>query len=167
MKTLLLIAILITICSTCYASSLEFAQMGDNSQVKLCVEQSLSKNTSAFLFALNSKSWSEAYVGLTYSPVPEVQFALGAGQETGGNRVGGWIWAGKGRISAIYLFEDGFTGPWAKTIVKYAVNPKVSLGYVKKDFAGEGIYAEYKLGKDATLKYSGFKTPELAMAVSF
>lgn len=168
MKKLIIVAILFVISIvSATASTLEFAQTGENPQVTLFIEKSLNKKITAFLVAAEAGPYSEAYVGLTYAPIPEIQIAFGAGQETGGFRSGGWIWAGKGRISGIYAFENGFTGPWSKTIVQYAVTPKLSLGYVKKSFAGKGIYAEVKLGKSATFKYSGFKTPELAMAVSF
>lgn len=168
MKYLLtLVTLLLAISITASASTLEFAQSGGKAQTKLCVEQSLNQKTGAFIYVMDTKYWTEGYGGLTYSPRPEIQFALGAGRETGGNRVGGWVWMGKNRVSAIYFFENGKTGHWYKTIAKYKINQKLSLGYVEKKFAGNGIYAEFKLSSDATLKWSGYKTPELALTVSF
>lgn len=155
------------IACACVASTLEYDIAGDKTQIQICVEKPISGKVGAFAYSCQSKGWSETYAGLTYAPRPEIQIAIGAGQETGGNRIGGWIWAGKGRFSAIYLYEDGVTGTWDKYIIKYQATKNLGLGWTKKQFAGEGVYADYKLSKELTIKYSGFKTPELALNIRF
>jgi hypothetical protein len=155
------------------ASMIEVDRAGENTQLQLCIEKPISASVSLFAYSCLSENWQEAYIG------PEVngsigkvnyQLAYGVGQETGGNRNGGWVWAGYKKLSGIYLSENGGSGPWTKSVIKYAVSPKVSLGYTKKDFAGEGLYAECKLTGSTTLKISGFdkfKRPEIGLNVAF
>ncbi len=167
MKTLIITAIVAASINAASASMVELDYRDGNVQTQICIEKPIKGTVGGFAYSCQKETWGEAYAGLTYCPTPNVQVALGAGQETGGNRVGGWVWAGKGKISAIHFFEDGASGPWAKTVVKYAITPKLSLGYVEKDFAGEGVYAEIKASKDITFKFSGFKKPELGLAFKF
>lgn len=149
------------------ADSLELDRTGDATQIQICVERPVSGKVGAFAYSCQTQNWSETYAGLTYAPRPEIQVAFGAGQETGGNRLGGWIWAGKGRFSGLYCLEDGKTGTWDKLVLKYQVTNKLSLGYTKKMYAGNGVYVEYKLDENIKVAYSGYKTPELAIKVSF
>ena len=167
MLRLIAIAILIIVAFPCFSDSLELDRTGDATQIQICVERPVACKIGAFAYSCQATSWSETYVGLTYAPRPEIQIALGAGQEIGGNRLGGWLWAGKGRFSAIYLYEDGESGTWDKCIAKYQVTEKFAFGWTKKQFAGEGVYADFKISKTVAIKYSGFKTPELALKVSF
>lgn len=158
---------LLIIATASFASSIELARTDKVNTVSVLVEKPITDRLGAFAFSTQNQFWGEAYVGLSYCPVPNIQFALGAGYETGGSRTGGWIWAGKDRVSGIYAFENGATGPWHKLVAKYAFAPRFSIGYTEKSFAGSGIYAEYKLSKELTIKYSGFKTPELALNIRF
>lgn len=163
----ILVAIIATVTSAATASTVEFDLTAGKSQIQMCIEQPISGKVGGFAYSCQSESWGETYVGLTYAPIANIQVAFGAGQETGGSRTGGWIWAGKDRFSGIYFLENGASGTWDKLVLKYKTTNKLSLGWVKKQFAGSGIYAEFKLSKEATVKYSGFKEPELALQLSF
>jgi hypothetical protein len=166
-KTLIITALLITAGTSALANSVEFDQRGDCQQAQICLDRQISSKVGVFAYNCLTKNWREGYVGLTYSPKQFIQVAYGIGQETGGFRQGGWIWAGKGRISAIYLAEDGASGPWNKTVVKYQATKRFALGWTEKSFAGSGIYAEYSVNKTITVKFSGFKTPEFGIKASF
>jgi hypothetical protein len=166
LKNLLAIAILI-LASPCFSDSLEIDRTGDATHIQICVERPISGKVGAFAYSCQTTSWSETYAGLTYAPISSVQVAFGAGQETGGNRFGGWIWAGKGKISGLYCLEDGKSGTWDKFVLKYQITDKLTIGYTKKMYAGTGVYAEYKLDKNIKVAYSGYKTPELALKVNF
>lgn len=166
MKNLTLVILALLVISTSsFASSIELARTDKVNSISVLVEKPITNQLGAFAFTTQNQFWGETYAGLTYAPTQNIQFALGAGYETGGSRTGGWIWAGKNKISAIYCFEDGASGPWHKLVAKLAVTPRFSLGYTEKSFAGSGIYAEFKLSKETTLKYSGFKKPELALTI--
>jgi len=158
-KLIATVIAILTLASAAFASFVEIDRKGEDTSVQSCIEKPVSPSISLFTYACLSEKWQEAYVG------PELngkagdvayQVAYGIGQETGGNRNGGWLWAGYKKLSAIYLSENGATGPWAKGVIQYKVSPKLGLGYVKKSFAGEGVYLQYKLTNSATLKVSGF-----------
>ena len=167
MNTLITTAILLIIASPIFASTVEFDQSGENSQIQLYVEKPLSEKIGAFLYNCQSENWGQTRVGLTYTPIATVKVGFGAGIETGGTRIGGSIWAGKEKLSGIYFLESGPGGTWDKLVTKYQFNDKLALGWNKKMYAGQGFYAEFKLSKEATVKYSGFETPEIALQFSF
>lgn len=169
MKKVALI-IMLALSVPCSASFVEYDRSGGSEQIQVCLEKNISNRVGIFAYSCQTENWGETYVGPElngrFSNV-SYQLAYGIGQETGGFRHGGWIWAGRGKFSAIYLHEDGATGTWDKLVLKCQVNDRLTVGYTKKMYAGQGLYAEYKLGKSTTVKYSGFKTPELGLNVSF
>lgn len=165
-KIVLVLALLIIASAAQSATTIEIDNEGDYRQLQIFVD-SAPADIGVFAYACFSEGWNEAYTGLEYSPIPEVQVGFGVGSETGGSRTGGWIWAGKDRVSVLYLFEDGATGPWHRLVAKYAASPSISLGYTEKSYSGGGVYADVAIGKGATLKYSGFKTPELGLEFKF
>ncbi len=166
MKTLVMLA-LVALSVSCSANMVEYDLTKDSKQVQICLEKPVAGKVGVFAYTLLSSNWDETYIGLTYAPIPNVQLAYGIGHETFGNRTGGWIWAGKGKVSAIYLFEDGGCGPWTKTEVKIQTSPKLSLGYAEKSFTGGGLLAEYNLGKGVNIKLTAYKEPELAIKLAF
>lgn len=121
----------------------------------------------AFIFAQFCESdWWQAYAGATYSPIPNTQVALGIGAEANGIRYGGWLWAGRGRISAIHLFEDGASGSWHKTIVQAQACDRLSLGVTDRAFYGRGIHSEYKLGDDSKITIEVFEGGDATFSLS-
>ncbi|HOX41597.1 MAG TPA: hypothetical protein PK263_05405 [bacterium] len=111
--------------------------------------KSLSKQVGVFTYLYASASWSEGYAGLTYAPVSWLEAGLGYGveQATPSYRIGGWIWAGKDRFSACYLFEDGGSGPWHKLRLDYQLTSRVKVGVVDRSFLGNGASVELKLNQ--------------------
>lgn len=169
MKNIIVVTLAL-LANSCSASFVEYDRSGGSEQIQVCLEKNINDRVGIFAYSCQTENWGETYVG------PELngqvsgisyQLAYGAGIETGGSRHGGWLWAGKDRLSAIYLFEDGHSGTWDKLVLKCQIDDRLSVGYTKKMYAGKGLYAEYKLGKSLTIKYSGFKTPELGLNVSF
>lgn len=172
MKKTIIVATLATLslAGMAPASSIEYDRRGNSEQIQVCLERPIKGSVGVFAYSCQTKNWGETYVGPElngrFSNV-NYQVAYGAGLETGGFRHGGWLWAGRGKFSAIYLHEDGATGAWYKTTVKYQVADKIALGLTKSRYVGQGIYAELKLGRGIILKYSGYNTPELGLKVSF
>jgi hypothetical protein len=149
------------------ASTIEFDQTGSSSQVQVCIEAPVISKITAFVYTCQSPSWAETYAGITYAPVPNVQLAIGAGNETGGDRIGGWVWVGFGKLSYSYAFEDGFSGAFCKATLKYAATNKLNLGVVENGAVGYGLLTEYKLTKDLTVVYNGYKEPRISLVLSF
>jgi hypothetical protein len=166
-KVIIVSAMLVLFATSAFASSIELAQTGDLQTISLCVQKPLNNKVGAFALSTQNKLWGQTYAGLTYSPIPNIELGYGAGFEAGGDRTGGWIWAMKDSFSGIYIFENGASGPWHKLVVKITITPKFNLGYTEKSYAGSGVYAEYKLDKTTTIKYSGFKEPEIALNLRF
>lgn len=110
--------------------------------------------------------WWQAYAGATYSPNSWSQIALGAGAETNGFRYGGWLWLGESKVSALHAFEGSGSGPWHRTIVKYAVSDKVTLGATDRAFYGKGLRAEYKLGNSSKVTGEYFEGGSATLSYS-
>lgn len=161
MKTLIIVVVLIVFACAANASFVgtETNLSTDITTVKICVQEPLNQNgMGAFVFSCQNRYWSQAYAGLTYfrpSGEVNVEVALGYGIEQADDpsRLGGWVWAGKGKLSAIYLFEDGGSGPWTKLEAKYQLTSKISVGYVGQKYIGQGPLVEYQLDKGTSVKF--------------
>jgi hypothetical protein len=167
MKTLYILVILAILTSPCFAGTFEIDRAGDATQFQLYVEKPLTDKVGAFAYNCQSKVWGQTRVGLTYAPISSLKIGFGAGIETGGSRIGGSIWAGRGKFSGIYFLESGPGGTWDKLVVKYQTTEKFALGWTKKQFAGQGVYADFRISDAFTLKFSGFKTREIAIQIDF
>lgn len=165
--TLIAIAILATITSTVFASTIEFDQAGEKQQIQLYVQKPISGRVGGYVYSCQSKGWGEIHTGLTYKVSDHMSISLGAGKETAGGRVATSVWMGKDKFSGIYFLEKGPGGTWDKLVVKYQTSKVLAIGWTKKQFAGEGVYIDFKASKEITFKYSGFKTPELALVLGF
>jgi len=174
-KIMVAIAALLSLSASCFASQIEvdYAPQTNCTTAQVLLQEPVKevKGLGVFAYELVGKNWSEAYAWLTYSPVPQLELALGYGTEEAKNpnRLGGWVWAGKDRLSGIYLFEDGGSGPWHKLELKYAATDRVSLGYVERSYSGEGLMAEYKLTSSEKVRVYSFKegTTEVSLIHSF
>lgn len=114
--------------------------------------------------------WWQAYVGATYSnTISDVayQLALGVGAEEFGSRIGGWLWVGQGKVSALHAFEDGGSGPWHRSIAKYQISDRLSLGVTDRAFYGRGIHAEYKLGTSSKVTGEYFEGGKATAALTY
>lgn len=168
MKKIIIVAvILVTISSVALANTVEFDQAGEKQQIQLYVTRPISGRVGGYVYSCQSKGWGEIHIGLTYAVSDNMSISAGIGKETAGNRVASSIWAGKGKFSGIYFLEKGPHGNWDKLVIKYQTSKVLAIGWTKKKFAGQAIYADFKLTKEVTVKYSGFKEPEIALMVSF
>lgn len=149
------------------AGTVEFDQTGGDTAVQITVEQPLSGRVGVFAYTYQSQAYSEAYAGLTYAPLPNIQLALGTGNEPGGSRIGGWIWAGAGNWSMVYGYEDGASGYCHKLSLKTQISEKVTIGVINNFYKGTVVLAEYRLSKTATLRYTDYAVPEVALVVGF
>lgn len=115
--------------------------------------RSFNKKFGALAWFQVQNGYSEAYVGPTVSPASWLQLGVGAGLEQAQHpgRIGGFIWAGKGELSAILIAEDGGSGKWYKAEANYAVNKIVGVGLITERFKGSGPRVEFVLPR------TGFK----------
>lgn len=171
MKTLFTL-ILVSLCVSVNANTIELDYYPNTGAkvAQVTVYQPVAKQVRAFGYAYISEKWSEGYTGLAANPTDWFEGAIGFGKESTPNswRTGGWIWTGKGKISALYCFEDGTSGSWHKTQVRYQLNAKTGIGYTEKTFKGEGFFINQKLSSDTNLEVTLFSdNPEIALKVSF
>jgi len=114
----------------------------------------------AFAFLQDTRGWSQAYAGPTYSPCSEIQLGVGLGLESDTDEIrkGGFLWAGKGDFSFLGLYEEGGSGPWHKHWLMYNVDKKWSVGLVDRSFYGEGVVITRSLGSNDSLKVEGYRS---------
>lgn len=83
-------------------------------------------------FALVEQAWSEALVGVSYSPKDWISFGgmVGIEQNPALYRFLGSIWLGKGKKSFLALYEkgNGTDNYWYKITASYEVTEKFTLG---------------------------------------
>lgn len=121
-------------------------------------------------WALISKGWSEAYVGLIYSPVSFAEVSLSYGLESNDDpaRIGWSVWLGSCGLSSFSAFEQGGSGFWFKHILKYRYD-SFAAGIHYQRFKGYGPYIEclflskfvlwgsYLMGETKDNSYVGLK----------
>ena len=125
----------------------------------LFAQDQISTELGWFSYFLVTDGWSEAYVGPTYSPNPNLQIGLGYGLEQADDpgRFGGYVWAGKGKFSATWLFEDGGTGPWHRLNLGYQIDPRWRVVLSDRSFYGKGVSVEYQLDKQVKLQLNAWE----------
>lgn len=101
------------------------------------------------LWTLTSKTYSEAYAGLTFAPAKWVEISGSLGLETDNYplRVGTCVWLGKGRWSLLSIHEQGGSGYWYRYLGKFQATKTVAVGVNSTRFLGTGPYAEKQFGK--------------------
>lgn len=121
-------------------------------QINIYLRENISGPISWTGWALISKGWSEAYIGLAYAPINEVEFSLSYGLESvdPSSRLGWSLWIGKYDFSLLSVFEQGGSGYWFRHIAKYTDGP-VSYGFFWNRFSGYGPYVETTVLKKFTL----------------
>ena len=102
-------------------------------------------------WTLTSKGWSEALVGLTYTPVKWIEVSGSLGIETADDplRQGASVWLGKGRWALLSIHENGGSGYWYRYLGKFQATETIAVGIESRRFFGTGPYAEKKFGKVA------------------
>ncbi len=101
----------------------------------------------SFVWFQVQESYSQAYAGATYSPKPWMQLALGAGLEEDKHpaRIGSYVWAGKGPVSGLAVFEDGGSGFWWKAEANYQAKPRLGVGMLSEVYKGTGLKLEFSV----------------------
>jgi hypothetical protein len=133
----------------------------------LNVSRNLNEKVGMFAYTTVSEYWSEAYIGPTFSPNANCQVGLGLGVESGHDsaRWGGFAWAGQGKASILYLFEDGGSGAWHKLKTGYQISPRFRVEILEKTSAGLGLGVEHKLDANTCLRVESFGGKATTVAV--
>jgi hypothetical protein len=109
----------------------------------------LAGKVGTFAWLQASKTYAEAYTGLSLAPKPWLQIGAGGGieQNPSSARFGSFIWMGQGKHSGILIFEAAGSGPWHKAEYKYQITKDVGVGLITERFRGNGIRLESHLPK--------------------
>jgi len=107
----------------------------------------LHRNLGTFVWFQVQQDYSQAYGGITYAPTSWIQFALGLGLEQYRQpaRVGSYVWMGKGKCSALAVFEYGGSGFWYKVEGNFQITKTLGLGVNLEHFRGGGPKVEYSV----------------------
>jgi hypothetical protein len=151
---LLTVAVLLLAVSTGSASWLEVehADKSDKDTFRLFVGKPIKGRVGGFYFSCVSNTWSEAYVGLNYTPTSGLEFGIGYGVETAGDhrRIGSYAVYSKDRLTLRYAYENGGSGEYYKAGIDYRATPKLTLGVVDHKFFGTGTKLDYRLSNEVT-----------------
>ncbi|MFZ4500534.1 MAG: hypothetical protein ACOYMZ_03540 [Minisyncoccia bacterium] len=105
----------------------------------------ISKKVSLTIFTLVEQTWSEALVGISYSPKDWISFGASTGieQNPALYRFGAFVWLGKGKTSFLSLWEkgDGTDNYWYNSTLSYKTSEKFSLGLRAWRYHGVGPVA--------------------------
>jgi len=98
-------------------------------------------------FALIEEKWSEALIGVSYSPTKWLELGLSTGVEHNPAiiRFGGSIWVGKGKTSLLMLGEKGYgkDNYWYKINLSRNLSEIFSVGAMAWRFHGLGPIVKY------------------------
>ncbi len=100
-------------------------------------------------FVLSSNTWSEAYVGPTYSPKSWLTVAtcLGVEEDAQISRFAAWYYLSNGNWSLFHVMEDGGSGRWHKLLASYDFG-RGKVQYWDQDGLGRGPRLEVNLPGD-------------------
>ncbi len=166
------LAIIITVCLytlTSYAQLEMYGRYTVNGKVEpsfnLYGEKKISEKVNLTYFALVEEKWSEALVGLSYSPAKWVSVGLSTGIEHNPAiiRIGGSIWLGKGKASLLMLGEkgDGQDNYFYKTVLSYKASEQFTVCAMTWRFHGIGPVVRYTPKKsDLTIWFMPAYDPE-------
>lgn len=97
-------------------------------------------------WGIASRTWSEGYIGPTYTPASWMTLALGVGAETGGARFGLSASGKKGRLFYLSANEWGQgSGRWFKDLVTVDVTSRISAGVWHEIGKGTGPTVNVRL----------------------
>ena len=104
------------------------------------ITKSFNQKFGGFTWFQVQKGYSEAYGGITYSPKPWLQLAVGPGIEEAESpaRVGGFVWLGKGKSSVLFVPEYGGSGFWWKLEANHEIGKVFGVGFLTERFKGSG-----------------------------
>jgi len=106
----------------------------------------ITENFSLTYFALVEEKWSECLIGFSHSPADFICLNIGAGIEHNPAiyRLTASLWLGKGKTSFLVIGEkgDGQDNYWYKSILKYEIDKKYSVGIMSWRYHGVGPFVE-------------------------
>lgn len=109
-----------------------------------CPTHDLNKRFQLEGFSMTGENYAEAYVGLGYSPKPWLQVGASIGLETADSpwRVAASLWAGKGPLSFLSIYENGGSGYWYNIKATLQVRNWLTIGGMAKRFSGVGPFIQ-------------------------
>lgn len=169
MKKLVIISIACLYALTSYAQVEMYGRYTVNSKIEpnfnLYGKKKISEKVNLTYFTLVEQKWSEALIGLSYSPANWVSAGLSTGIEHNPAimRFGGSIWLGKGKTSLLMLGEkgDGKNNYWYKTVLFYKASEQITFCATAWRFHGIGPVVRYTPKKsDLTIWFMPAYDPE-------
>ncbi len=120
-------------------------------QVQILTSTPITEKVGIQTWTLTSKGWSEALVGLSFSPEKWVSVVPSLGLETDADplRAGLDIWLGGSGYSLLFLQEYGGSGYWYRVVATHQFNQKTRVGVNGSRFFGWGPYVERQVGPAA------------------
>lgn len=110
-------------------------------------EKKISSKVNLTYLAIVEEKWSEALVGISYSPSNWISLGLGAGTEHNPAivRFCGSVWMGKGKTSLLLLGERGIgiDNYWYKTVLSYKISKTITTGAIAWRYHGIGPIVKY------------------------
>lgn len=178
-----LIIVILCFCATASYAQLQmygrYAINGNGKiepDINLFGTKKLSEKVKLTYFALIEEKWSEALIGISYSPAEWMSLGLSSGVEHNPAiyRFGGSIWLGRQKTSLLMLGEkgDGKGNYWYKTVLSYEFTDQFTFGAVAWRFHGVGPIVQYSPKKsDLAIWYMPaydpeFKTKKMMLGLS-
>jgi hypothetical protein len=160
-NTVFAVATLISLCSAVYgANTLEIERnvSAEVTKIKLCLERPISGQLGLAAYGEITEGWAQAYAGPSIKVSDNLNGWIGLGiQNSGETRYGGALWAGKGKISLLYLYSGGGNaGPWHESYLGYRITSKVTCGLVENTGKGVGGRIDYKINNFTQLRFTTF-----------
>lgn len=148
-KFITLACILVSISVSAQVSMYQRYTMGGTSEMDINIfgTKKVSSKLDLTYFALVEEKWSEALIGISYSPKKWIGFGLSAGIEHNPAilRFGSTIWAERGANSLLFLLEkgEGKDNYWYKLILARKLSETVTLEATAWRFHGMGPLVKY------------------------
>ena len=152
-------AILLLASIPCFADSLEFEHNlnASTTTIKICIERPIEGRLSATLYSDMNAGWWQARAGLAYQVNPNLKVGLDAGTDVNDNfRHGGFAWAGKNRVNALYLYSGGKSGRWHDLSISYNLTGKSTVAIVDNSSYGRGLRLGYRSNKTVSTSLTIF-----------
>ncbi len=115
----------------------------------------ISEKVSLTYFGLIEKTWGEALVGVSYTPVKYLSIGTMVGIEHGSDkpRYFGSVWTGKGNTSLLLMAEKGKGSDnyWYRANLYQKLSDEFTLGVTAWRFNGVGPNLRYTVKKSVTV----------------
>ena len=125
---------------------------------RLYTVKPVAKNLGVFAFMVVTEGWGQAYAGLDYTPIKQLDLGLGYGVDTAGDnhRIGGYAIVHEGRFAIKHFFENEGSGEFHQTFATYQATDKLTIGVDDHKFKGTGPMIDYRISKSETIRVVAF-----------